>query len=251
MKKALFLMALGMGLFTTMTMGGMMTSQSSQPMFLNHPSYLSITIKDNHESLIDIRDLHEIAYGPSPEIPNNQDYTKMRKTVYEKLKQAQNLLPKGYHFCLYEAYRSLSTQKLIFETFFEKVKHANPNWSHEKIFTEATRLVSPVMNLDGSKNIPPHSTGGAIDVYLVNDAGQVVDMGIHPKDWMQDLDGSLSLPLSNKISTAARKNRKIMYDALAAVGFINYQNEYWHWSYGDRYWAYHTKHAHAIYDTVQ
>lgn len=55
-----------------------------------------------------------LAYGPSPEVPNNTDYTKLRKTVYEKLTQAQKLLPAALHFCLYEGYRSLNLQKNTF-----------------------------------------------------------------------------------------------------------------------------------------
>lgn len=45
----------------------------------------------------------------------------------------------------------------------------------------------------------------------------------------------------------AGQYRKIMSAVLEKVGFVNYPFEYWHWSYGDRYWAYHKKETHAIY----
>jgi zinc D-Ala-D-Ala dipeptidase len=77
-----------------------------------------------------------------------------------------------------------------------------------------------------------------------------MDMGIHPKDWMQDLDGAISQTNSNKISKKARQHRRIMSKALSSVGFINYPTEYWHWSFGDRYWAYHTKTPTAFYDSI-
>ncbi|MDT7587682.1 MAG: zinc D-Ala-D-Ala dipeptidase, partial [Pseudonocardiales bacterium] len=35
--------------------------------------------------------------------------------------------------------------------------------------------------------------------------------------------------------------------ALHSVGFVNYPTEWWHWSYGDRYWAIKTTAAAAIY----
>lgn len=41
-------------------------------------------------------------------------------------------------------------------------------------------------------------------------------------------------------------NREIMSKALASIGLINYPTDYWHWSYGDRYWAYQTEQAQAI-----
>jgi zinc D-Ala-D-Ala dipeptidase len=208
---------------------------------------LAIDIEDNREPMINLRNQKEIALGPSPEIPNNQDYTLVRKTVYEKLKQAQSYLPQHLHFCLYEGYRSLSLQKFLFEKRYEKVKSQHPDWSADQIFVESTKLVSPVVNQDGSANIPPHSTGGAIDIYLINDKGEYVDMGIHPKDWMEDFDGSISVTASRFISPEAEQNRKIMSQALSTVDFVNYPTEYWHWSYGDRYWAYQKKQSNAIY----
>lgn len=126
---------------------------------ITDPGVLAIRIIDNHEPMINLKDQKEIALGPSPEIPNNQDYTLIRKGVYEKLKQAQALLPKNLHFCLYEGYRSLSLQKFLFEKRYEKIKLQHPDWSADQIFIESTKLVSPVLNQDGSANIPPHSTG--------------------------------------------------------------------------------------------
>lgn len=214
------------------------------------PAIIQIPVKENNEPLINIKDLGEIVVGPSPEVPNNYDYTQMRQSVYLKLFEAQKKLPSGLHFCLYEAYRSISLQKTLFEKRYARIKQLHPHWSAKEIFLETTRLVSPVTNLDQSNNVPPHSTGGAIDVYLVDDRGQYVPMGLHPKDWMQDHDGSLSLTASTKINTEEAKNRKIMHDALSSVGFVNYPAEYWHWSYGDRYWAYYTQSAYAMYGSI-
>ncbi len=231
--------------------GIMMSSHADQNKFLliADPKILAIPIIDNHERMIDLKKQHEIAYGPSPEIPNNSDYTKLRKTVYEKLKQAQALLPQGLRFRLYEGYRSLKLQEMLFDARYAKVKAQHPSWSPAQLFHETTKLVSPVFNLDSSKNIPPHSTGGAIDVYLINDKGEEVDMGIHPKDWMSDLHGTLSLTNSDVISKEAKHYRHIMSDVLSRVGFVNYPTEYWHWSYGDRYWAYNYHKSHAIYSS--
>lgn len=57
-------------------------------------------IQENNESLIDLRFQDIIALGPSPEIPDNMDYTKVRKGVCDSLVQAQKLLPNGYKFKL-------------------------------------------------------------------------------------------------------------------------------------------------------
>lgn len=218
---------------------------------ISDPDVIAIPILENNEPLVDLRNQTVIAYGPSPEIPNNTDYTKMRRTVYEKLVQALSLLPKGIKLCVYEGYRSLSLQRLLFDNRFSKVRDLHPNWSKDQVFDETTKLVSSVKNKDGSQNIPPHSTGAAIDVYLIDEAGHPVDMGIQVKDWMDDEDGSLSQTDLRTISAEARHYRDIMNEALLAVSFINYPTEYWHWSYGDRYWAHQAGYKYAIYGSVE
>jgi len=216
-----------------------------------HPNVLSVPIKEIGEPMIDLKNQSIILFGPSPEIPNNKDYTKIRKTVYEKLILAQKLLVNNLKFRIYEGYRSLNLQEKLFNDRYQLLKNTYPKWSHEQLFQETIKLISPVINLDGSHNIPPHSTGGAIDIYLIDANGEAIDMGIHPKDWMKDIDGSLSQTDSSKISKTAQKNRSIMSNALQNAGFINYVREYWHWSYGDRYWTLHSKNPFALYNTVK
>ena len=226
-------------------------SSQSDMVLIADPRVLAIAIVDNNEQLIDLRDQDVIAFGSSPEIPDNTDYTKMRTIVYEKLCSAQTLLPQGYKLCVYECYRSLSLQQMLFDKKYDQLRIVYPDMPHNELFIETTKFVSPVINLDGSKNVPPHSTGSAVDVYLVDEQGQLVDMGINVADsiWL-DEDGSQCRTDSDKISPEAKRHRKIMGEALTAVGFINYPFEYWHWSYGDRYWAFHKHEAHAPYGSV-
>lgn len=226
------------------------SSKMHKVLMIADPEILAIPIKENNEPLVDLNDQNIIKFGPSPEIPNNTDYTKMRKSVYDKLVEAQNMLPNGLKFCLYEGLRSKALQEKLFQDRYNKVKHQHSSFSHEEIFEETTRLVSPVINVDGSTNVPPHSTGAAIDVYLIDNEGKVIDMGIRTEDWMLDLDGSLSVTDSTKISLEAQENRKIMNTVLSKVGLVNYQTEYWHWSYGDRYWAYYKDEPYAMYGSI-
>ena len=217
---------------------------------ISDPKVIAIPIHDIQEPLVDSREKGDILIGPSPEIDNNTSYTLMRYTVYKKLKEAQTRLPNKLRFCLYEAYRHPHLQKALFAIHLQQTQIRHPNWPYEQQFTEATKLFSPMILLDGSINIAPHTTGGAIDVYLIDTDGNAIDMGIHPKDWMQDANGSLSLMDSEFISVEAQNNRTIMHRALSSVGFVNYPTEYWHWSYGDRYWAYYKHRDYAIYGTV-
>lgn len=228
----------------------MFNNYTQEKLLISDPKILSIPAIDNKEELIDLKNQQIIAFGPSPEIPNNSNYTKMRKTIYDKLLIAQSLLPRDLRFCIYEAYRSLDLQQKLFKNRFNLIKNEHQNWSNEEIFLETTKLISPVVNLDGSKNIPPHSTGAAIDIYLINNKNYAVDMGIETKNWMQDIDGSISATNSSKITQEAKEYRNIMSNVLEEVGFVNYYTEYWHWSYGDKYWAYYKKEANAFYTSI-
>jgi D-alanyl-D-alanine dipeptidase len=228
----------------------MKTVICSKVISIADPRVLSIPVIENNDPMVDLKEQHLIAFGPSPEVQNNIDYTKIRNTVYQKLLEAQKKLSKNLRFCIYEGYRSLKLQAKLFDDRYNILKHDYPNWDHTKLFIETTKLVSPIMNFDGSQNIPPHSTGAAIDIYLTDNIGNEVDMGILVKDWMKDIDGSLSEINSERISDEAKKNRSIMSCALQSVGFVNYLGEYWHWSYGDRYWAYCSGEKFALYGSV-
>ncbi|MBM3892821.1 M15 family metallopeptidase [Candidatus Dependentiae bacterium] len=215
------------------------------------PRVLAIPINDTGEALIDLKDQTTLAYGPSPEIPNNTDYTKLRITVYEKLVKAQSLLPAGLRFCLYEGYRSLALQDMLFQNRLAQNKALHPEWSADSLWVETNKLVAPAINRDRSPNIPPHSTGGTFDVYLIDQENNIVDMGIRVDRWMDDTDGSLSITDAPNISLEAKTNRQIMSNALTAVGFTNMPFEYSHWSYGDRYWAFLNNKPCALYGTIK
>jgi D-alanyl-D-alanine dipeptidase len=55
---------------------------------------------------------------------------------------------------------------------------------------------------------------------------------------------------AQNISSEAKVNRKLLIDVLSKVGFVNYPTEWWHWSYGDRYWAHQANSSHALYGSV-
>lgn len=98
------------------------TATMQELILIVDPRILHIPIKNTGAKMLNLIDQATLLYGPSPEIPNNTDYTKVRKTVYEKIFQAQKLLPKGIRFCLYEGYRSLNLQKPLFDNQFSRIQ---------------------------------------------------------------------------------------------------------------------------------
>jgi D-alanyl-D-alanine dipeptidase len=219
--------------------------------YIADPEIIAIPINECHEPLIDLKEQQTLQFGPPPESElTADDYTKMRKIVFEKLCQAQKDLPNQWRFRLYEGFRSIKVQQILFDEECQRVRERSPHLTGTDVFYEATRLVSPVTNLDGTQNIPPHNTGGAVDVEIVTVDGQLVDMGMAAKDWCQ-VAPELCQTDCNTISRTSKQNRKILLDVLCAHGFTNYPTEWWHFSYGDRYWAYHQNQAHSIYSSVE
>lgn len=227
-----------------------MINKMKQITYITAPEVLAIPIIECHDPLIDIKDYHTLQYGDPPECELTKEcYTKLRKSVFEKLCQAQENLPNGWRFRLYEGFRSLKVQQMLFEQEFKRVTARYPNKSHDERFYETTHLVSPVTNLDGSPNIPAHNTGGAVDIEIITANGQLVDMGMAAKDWCC-VEPELCLTDCDLISEEAKENRKLLLEIMQTQGFINYPTEWWHFSYGDRYWAYHQPVKQAIYGSA-
>lgn len=59
--------------------------------------------------------------------------------------------------------------------------------------------------------------------------------------------GGACYTAASGISPDARRNRDLLGEVLTAVGMVNYPTEWWHWSYGDRYWALGTGAPAALY----
>jgi D-alanyl-D-alanine dipeptidase len=119
---------------------------------------------------------------------------------------------------------------------------AHPAATDETILRLSSRFVSPL-------DVAPHVAGAAIDVTLVDRDGHPLDMGTPIDATPEDSARACYFDATN-ISPDARANRLVLATALADAGFVNYPTEWWHWSYGDRYWALHTDAAHALYGPV-
>ncbi|ODU51309.1 MAG: hypothetical protein ABS92_00100 [Thiobacillus sp. SCN 63-374] len=189
-----------------------------------------------------------MAYGPPPECPETEPhYCLVRQGVYEKLLKVQQSLPDGYLLRLYEGLRSLGVQALLFHQETERVRARRPNLSTKEVHAEACRLVSPVQHWDGAENTPPHCTGGAVDVEIIDEQGHVIDFGMQIKDWFV-VPPELCAPQCASISEGAARNRDLLRQVMLQQGFAPYQHEWWHFSYGDQAWANHFDEPHSLYD---
>ena len=193
-----------------------------------------IEINENNEPLVDIRKDNTLFFDDK--LKNKKEIF-VRKTVYEKLKEAQKYLPKRYNFKIFSAYRSLDEQKIIWDRKYNEIKSKNPDLSEEEL-TKKTKAFCA----DPRSGFGGHQTGGAIDIGLCDDNGNSYEMGTKHSEV-----SNKTKTKSSKLTIQENKNRHILLNALSKAGFKNYPAEWWHHSYGDRMWAAYSGKKKCIY----
>lgn len=172
----------------------------------------------------------------------------VRKEVLEKLLEAKTYLPEGITFKIWDAYRPFKLQQELYYKYREEVidefnlRHLSQE-DQNKIINNYIAL--PIKN----EILPPqHTTGGAIDLTLVDiKSGKDLDMGTSFDSFsvLSNIDSFEKIGMDETI----RNNRRILYNAMIKAGFTNLPSEWWHYDYGDKNWAYYNKKP-AIYKGI-
>ncbi|MDF5739415.1 MULTISPECIES: M15 family metallopeptidase [unclassified Nostoc] len=169
----------------------------------------------------------------------------LRQSVIENLLQAQNylyLLYPNWRIQIFDAYRPIAVQQFMVNYSFAQavqdrgLTEVELSLNQRQEIWEAVYKIWAVPSLD-EKTPPPHSTGAAVDVTLVDDAGQIVNMG-SPIDEMSER----SHPdyYANSYHQEAQKyhaHRQLLRDVMLKAGFQRNPREWWHFSVGDQMWA--------------
>lgn len=171
----------------------------------------------------------------------------VRKSVYERLLKAQELLPEGYSLRVWDAWRPFKLQEELYDVYKKQIieQFHLENASEEEqraIITEYIALPNP------DRTYPPtHTTGGAVDVTLLDEYGKELDMGtefdsISPKAHADYFEGSIlqekeDMKMEPEKWEQIKENRRILRTAMLEAGFTGITSEWWHFNYGDRLWS--------------
>jgi zinc D-Ala-D-Ala dipeptidase len=199
-----------------------------------------IPVSDVGEDLSDVRD-----YGlrvSSARADDVGDFAHVRTGVATRLQRAAEALPRGVHLLLIEGYRPPVLQRRYFDEYLGSLRDASPGADEEQLLMLASRYVSP-------PGIAPHSAGAAIDLTLCDGDGTELDLGT-PVNASPEQSAGACYTRHPSVVGEARRNRATLAEALHAAGLVNYPTEWWHWSFGDRYWAMATGAPSAIYGAV-
>ncbi|MFF3693073.1 M15 family metallopeptidase [Streptomyces sp. NPDC002221] len=205
---------------------------------MSDPKIAAIAVRECGEPLVDVRLDGALLCDGSREDAGSA-FAHLREGVLERLRHAQDSLPGGLRLLFVEGYRPPALQRAYFEEYAQELRALHPDWSAERIHTAASRYVSP-------PGIAPHSAGAAVDLTLADAEGRELDLGTPMNASPEESAGACYTGAGN-ISSEAREHRTVLGAVLTAAGLVNYPTEWWHWSYGDRYWALATGHPFALY----
>jgi D-alanyl-D-alanine dipeptidase len=210
--------------------------------FISDRVIASVPIKDNGEKIVDLSTIPTVfaaanfAVTSLTRILNTNGGCQVREGVGKRLVKASASVPKGYALVVVEGYRSPDAHQALYRHTFQELARKNPDWPKDKLQRTLARYVAP------PDIVPPHTTGGAVDVTLIAPDQGAVDMGTGINEYVE-----ASQTDAKSISHRCQMNRQLLIQTMRRAGFINYPSEWWHWSYGDSYWAAVTGANHAIY----
>ena len=158
----------------------------------------------------------------------------VRQGVLDTLLQAQDRL--------FDAYRPIPVQQFMVDyalATLARDRGHDPTHLSDDIRRELMAEVIQFWAIPSADPAtpPPHSTGAAVDLTLVDETELPVDMGSpidevsprsHPHHFAQSTD-----PLEQQ----AHRHRQILAQVMATAGFQQHPNEWWHFSFGDQFWA--------------
>jgi D-alanyl-D-alanine dipeptidase len=204
----------------------------------------AVPIRENGEPLVDAleysRRLHFLK--DHPRFIGMSRSSRVRKRVAEMLAEAAEALPAGTDFALIEGFRPLAQQRFMYESLKKDFAEKHPEWTKATLNRVTNQMSAP----PDDRCPPPHLTGGAIDLCLIDAAsGEMLDM------WTPFAWNETSAPTDKKgLSETAHENRRLMVATLEKTGLTNYAGEWWHWSYGDSGWALRTNAPYALYNRL-
>lgn len=163
----------------------------------------------------------------------------LRAGVAARLTAARRALPDGYDLVVVEGFRPREAQVRIVADYRATVEAAHPAATAMEVERLTSRFVAPV-------EVAPHVAGAAVDLTLTDADGVPLWMGTEVDATPEESDGVCWTDAAG-LPAEVRHRRRVLGAAMEAAGLVNYPTEWWHWSFGDRYWALTTGAEAAVY----
>lgn len=169
---------------------------------------------------------------------NAHKHCLVRKEVYDRLVEAAKKLPEGYKLKIWDAWRPFALQHELYVLYsLDIVKEFELEaCTDEQKNAVISKFVSEPIE---DREVPPvHTTGGAVDVTIVDANGNDLEMGT---EFDAFSDKTYTNYFEGDGTSIVRDNRRMLYQVMTTSGFTNLPSEWWHFDYGDRFWAFYNK----------
>lgn len=200
---------------------------------------MTILLSDPQVSAVPVHDNGDPLVRLDPTIGRR---TFVRSGLADRLATARAALPAGIGLHVVEGHRSAASQQAIVASYSAELSAAHPGMSANELRRLSSRFVAPL-------DVAPHVAGAAVDLTLIDACGLELELGT-PIDATPEQSNGRYYFAAADISRDARANRNLLARVLTDAGLVNYPTEWWHWSFGDRYWALVTGADHALYGPV-
>jgi D-alanyl-D-alanine dipeptidase len=215
--------------------------------------YYAMAIVECHEPLVPIASDRVYLASPHPYQQVGAPYGDkspfyLRQSVLQRFYQAQQYLQQrypGWQLYVFDAFRPIAVQAYMVKLAFQEAalaRNLDLSTLSESQLQELAEVVYQFWAPPSADPTtpPPHSTGAAIDVTLVDATGQLVNMGSpidelsprsHPHHFAESDDPVLQ---------QCHQYRQLLFNCMTSNGFARHPSEWWHFSYGDQLWAWQT-----------
>jgi zinc D-Ala-D-Ala dipeptidase len=212
--------------------------------------YSQVPIEECGEPLVAIPLQLFAIETPHPYMKCGADYSGkspyyLRQGVLDRVIQAQDQLQQlhpSWRLQIFDAYRPVEVQQYMVDyTFRQAVIERHLDLAKlskeevEKIWEDVYQIWAiPSFDLETP---PPHSTGAAIDLTLLDEDGNVVDMGSPIDEMSARSRPGYFADTSQPLEQQYHQHRQLLQRVMTDVGFVRHPDEWWHFSLGDQLWA--------------
>jgi D-alanyl-D-alanine dipeptidase len=183
---------------------------------------------------------------------------RLRQGVIARLREAHRHLvarAPGWRLAIFDAWRPVAVQRYMVDHAIRQeclARGVDPEQDGpgRRAVVEAVGCFWAPPSEDPAMP-PPHSTGAAVDLTLADASGCLLDLGgeIDAIGPVSEPDHHAAGALVDPLGRVARwhERRLLLRSVLAAAGFAQHPNEWWHFSHGDQLWAWRLGEARACY----
>lgn len=223
--------------------------------------YQQVPIVECNEPLVEISPIfprqHPHAYQGLGATYGEISPYHVRQGVLDRLILAQECLQRSHpdwQILIFDAYRPIAVQQFMVDYTFAEAVKAQGLTANELTSTQQQKIQQDVYQIwaipsHDPHTPPPHSTGSAVDITLVDATGQEVFMGSpidelsarSQPDYFREIAADPNrLPSERESAQLADQHRQLLNTVMLQAGFLRHPGEWWHFCYGDQMWAWLT-----------